>query len=162
MAINLAPLAITNTTRALIPAMYGAAREGLSGAALINQFRAAGISPGRTSSFYNAYRAVTLNVKTSQALAAGPTNIAPALDPVATIPTLHPTANEWQAVIEVRGAGGETRAITIGYDDATLTIENLLDDAISIANEEAYTASTGGVPPGGWESASLIEVRVSA
>ena len=162
MAVNLAPLAITNTTRALIPAMYGAARDGISGAQLIRDLRAAGISPGRTSSFYTAYGAIRENVRLSQALASGPTSFAPALDPAVTIPTLHPTASEWQAVIEIYGDDGESRVITISYDDPTATIQDLIEDALEIANEEAYTASTGLIPDGGWTHGAIVEARVSA
>lgn len=161
MGINVTALAPTATVRALIPTMYGAARAGIPASRVIQGLRDAGVPAGRTQVFYRVYNAVRSNVAASQALADAPLTTQPAFDSDALIPTQHMTVHTYQLVVRLHGEGGASRVLTVGYDDPTLSLDDLMNEAMEIGNNEGYTAPNGEMPAGGWTSATVVEARES-
>lgn len=154
-ALQLSPL-----VRSLIPSMYGAVRQNMSASAFERAVRAGGGSIGRRTLFLEAYRGVRANVQASQRITYANRNYAPGLHPTSLIPNRVNSIHKYQAVIEVRGTGGERRYITVAYDDPTMTKGDLVDLGVEIADEEIYTAATEGGAAVAWTGGVWVEGRV--
>lgn len=157
--VNLANVRASETVRSHISTMYGAAMRGQGATSLLNSLRTAGIPAGNTQQFLAMYRAVNANVQRSAGVRFARSDYRPFEHPQSVVPSRLKTIHRYQATIELRGAGGAKRYMTIATDDATLTKQEIVDRAKEIADREGYSGEAGIVPQGGWTSGVWVMGR---
>lgn len=139
--------------------MYGAAQRGVTATQLIADIRGAGGIVGTRQQFLAMYRAVNANVQKSTGVRFARSDYRPFEHPQSVIPSRLNTIHTYQATVELRGAGGMRRFMTIATDDATLTKAEIIERARDIANREGYSGETGALPDGGWTSGVWVMGR---
>ena len=134
-----------------LPYIAEAAAGGMPVSVLAGILRDGGIGV-RRSTLFELYRAAERAIGSAGELVGMPGSTRPAEVAVAPAATMR-IATDLQYVVRLEGAGGASRTITVATNDAHLTIDEILAEAQSVANDGDRYGSR--IPIGGWTAASI-------
>lgn len=126
--------------------------EGMTKSATLSALRelGAGMGYGRFSALWD----VTREARAAEALQRSASVLQPAIEGL-TAPTEMKIATDYLYTVHLEGAGGRSRSINVAVNEWDWTAQDIVNEALRVANDRSRYSAKGQIPDGGWTTGHI-------